>query len=243
MEYQWEGSEILEQEDIDLTEIVKKQVERGKNTVFKGELIKTPVNKDSNAYAEKLFQQAYIAYRKGNISESLKKLNMSLDQDGGHVNARSTLALILSNQDHIGLAYSVLNEGLIQYPDNFEWIKMYARLLLKEGKIVEARSILAKQSPEFSSNTEYYALQAAILQKLSEHEEAAKIYRDLLQVNPLKAVWWMGLGISLESMKRYDDALYAYQKAFNNPSLVQDSLEFLSHRIKRLSNLLEDESA
>ena len=243
MEYQWEGSEILQQDDIELTEIVEKQVEQEKSTVFKGELIKTPVNKDSDAYAEKLFQQGYIAFKKGNISESLKKLNMSLDQDAGHVKARSTLALMLSKQGHTELAYSVLNEGLIQYPDNTEWIKMYARLLLNEGKIIEARSILTKQSPAFSINTEYYALQAAILQKLSGHEEAAKIYRDLLQVNPLKAVWWMGLGISLESMKRYDDALYAYQKAFNNPSLAKESREFLSHRINRLSNLLEDESA
>jgi len=243
MEYQWEGSELLQQVDIELTEIVEKQVEQERSTVFKGELIKIPVSKDSDAYAEKLFQQGYIAYKKGNISESLKKLNKSLDQDTGHVKARSTLALVLSKQGHTELAYSVLNEGLIQYPDNTEWIKMYARLLLNEGKIVEARSILAKQSPEISINTEYYALQAAILQKLSEHEEAAKIYRDLLQVNPLKGVWWMGLGISLESMKRYDDALYAYQKAFNNPSLAKDSREFLSHRINRLNNLLEDESA
>lgn len=242
MEYQWEGNQISQQEDIELIDIVEKQVEKESNTVFKGELIKTPV-KNTDAYAEKLFQQAYIAYKKGKISESLKKLNKSLDQDAGHVKARSTLALILSKQGHIELAYSVLNEGLIQYPDNIEWIKMYARLLLNEKKIVEARSILSKQSPELSSNIEYYALQAAILQKLGEHEEAAKIYRDLLQISPLKAVWWMGLGISLESMKRYDDALYAYQKAFKNPSLANVSREFLKQRIDRINSLLEDESA
>jgi Tfp pilus assembly protein PilF len=243
MEYQWEGSELLQQDDIELTEIVEKQVEQERSTVFKGELIKTPVNQNSDAYAEKLFQQGYIAYKKGNISESLKKLNKSLDQDAGHVKARSTLALVLSKQGHNELAYSVLNEGLIQYPGNTEWIKMYARFLLNEGKIVEARSLLDKQSPEISSNTEYYALQAAILQKLNEHAQTAKIYRDLLHVNPLNSVWWMGLGISLESMKRYNDALYAYQKASNNPSLAKESREFLSHRINRLNNLLEDESA
>ena len=243
MEYQWEGSEILQQDDTELTEIVEKQVEHEKGTVLKGELIKTPVGKDTDAYAEKLFQQAYIDYKRGDIAESLKKLNMSLDQNGGHIKARSTLALILANQGNTELAYSVLNEGLIQYPGNIGWTKMYARLLLKDGKIVEARSILAKQSPELSTNPEYYALQAAILQKLDEHQQAAKIYRDLLQVNPLKAVWWMGLGISLESMKLYDAALYAYQKAFNHPSLAKDTREFLTHRINRLSNLLKDESA
>jgi tetratricopeptide (TPR) repeat protein len=242
MEYQWQEKETLQQDDVELAAIVEQQVALEKGTVFKGDLIKTPVNQSTNAYAEKLFQQAYMAYQRGNTSESLKKLNMALNQDPGHIKARSTLALVLSEKEHFELAYSVLNEGLIQYPDNIEWIKMYARLLLNEGKIVEARSMLDKQQPALALNAEYYALQAAVLQKLNEHEEAARVYRDLLHVNPLKGVWWMGLGISLESLKRYDDALYAYQKASKNSSLAKDSREFLMQRINRLSNILKDES-
>jgi Tfp pilus assembly protein PilF len=242
MEYQWQRNETVVKEDVELAKIVEKQVEREKDTVFKGDLIKTLVNDSSDAYAEQLFQQAYVAYQKGNTSESLKKLNMSLNQDAGHVKARSTLALVLSEKDHFELAYSVLNEGLIQYPDNAEWIKMYARLLLNEGKVVEASRLLNKHNPDLVSNTEYYALQAAILQKLNEHEEAAKTYRNLLQVNPSKGVWWMGLGISLESLKRYNDAIYAYQKASNNSAIARDSRKFLSQRINRLNTILEDES-
>ncbi len=242
MEYQQQQREN-KQDDIELMEIVEKQVEKEKDIIFKGDLIKIPVNKNSDAYAEKLFQQAYVLYKKGNISESLKTFNMSLNQDAAHVNARSTLALVLSEQDHFELAYSVLNEGLIQYPENTEWIKMYARLLLNEGKNLEARAMLARQKPELVKNTEYYALQAAVLQKLNGFEESAIIYRDLLHINPLKGIWWMGLGISLESLKRYDDALYAYQKAFNNSSVAKDSREFLSSRINRLSNLIKDESS
>jgi len=243
MEYQWESGRLREKEEIALIDIVEEHIDEEKETVFKGELVKTPANHDSDTYAEKLFQQAYIAYKKGNISVALKKLNKSLDQYAGHSKARSTLALILSKQGHIELAYSVLNEGLIQYPENIEWIKMYAQLLLKEGNIVDASELIARHQPDFSSNTEYYALKAALTQKLSGHEEAAKIYRDLLQVNPLKSVWWMGLGISLESMKRYDDALYAYQKAFRNPSLAKDSRKFIKQRIYHINTLLEDESA
>jgi len=242
MEYQQHQKEILKQDDIELEKIVDTQVEHEKDVIFKGDLVKTLVNKSSDAYAEQLFQKAYVLYQQGNISESLKKLNMSLNQDAGHINARSTLALILSEQDNIELAYSVLNEGLIQYPDNIEWIKMYSRLLLNEGKYLDAITILEKHQPEFVMNTEYYALQAAVQQKLGAFEESAKVYRNLLQVNPLKGVWWMGLGISLESLKRYNDALYAYQKAFNNASVAKESREFLSHRINRLSNLLKDES-
>jgi tetratricopeptide (TPR) repeat protein len=244
MEYEWDKREALVEEDVELAAIVEQQVEFEKESVFKGDIIKTPVNanKESDAYAEKLFQEAYFEYKKGNISDSLKKLNMVLNQDAGHIKARSTLALVLSEKEHYELAYSVLNEGLIQYPENVEWIKMFARLLLNEGKLVEARAMLAKQQPVLALNTEYYALQAAVLQKLAEYEEAAKIYRNLLHVNPYKGIWWMGLGISLESLKRYDDALYAYQKASKNSSIAKDTRQFLNQRISRLNTILEDES-
>jgi len=244
MEYHWQDNNLGKNDSDALVDIiVNKQVDEENNIVFKGELVKSPVNQNTNAYAEKLFKQAYAEYKNGDIANSLKKLNMVLNRDSGHVNARSTLALILSKQGHTSLAYSVLNEGLIQYPNQSEWTKMYARLLLNEGKVVQAKELLIKHTPELRTNVEYYALLAAVLQKLDEHNESARIYRDLLQISPLKPIWWMGLGISLESMKRYDDALYAYQKAFKNPSLAQDSRQFLTQRINRLNNILEDESA
>ncbi len=247
MDYHWEN-EFVEKNEQDsfgngLNEFVDKQVELEKETVYKGEIVKVPVNQDVNAYAEKLFRQGYKDYKNGDISNSLKRLNMALDQDAAHVNARSTLATILSKQGHIELAYSILNEGLIQYPEQAEWLKVYARLLLNQGKVLEAKKLLAQYSPSLSVNVDYYALKAAILQKLNEHNQSAKIYRNLLQFNPTKSVWWMGLGISLESLKRYQDALYAYQKASKNTSLANDSRDFINQRITLLSNLIKDESS
>jgi Tfp pilus assembly protein PilF len=247
MDYHWDNEFVENNKnnlfDNGLNDIVDKQVELEKETVYKGELVKTPVNQDVNAYAEKLFRQGYKDYKNGDISNSLKRLNMALDQDAAHVNARSTLATILSKQGHVELAYSVLNEGLIQYPEQAEWLKVYARLLLNQGKVLEAKKLLAQHSPPLSVNVEYYALKAAILQKLDEHNQSAKIYRNLLQFNPSKSVWWMGLGISLESLKRYEDALYAYQKASMNTSLASESRDFIKQRITLLSNLIEDESS
>lgn len=247
MDYRWQNGFVAKNENNEseniINEIVDNQANLEQETVFKGELVKTPINENVNAYAEKLFREGYKNFKNGAISKSLKKLNMALDQDSSHINARSTLATVLSKQGHIELAYSVLNEGLIQYPEQTEWLKVYARLLLSEGKFVEANARLEKNSPTLSSNAEYYALKAAILQKLNEHNKSAKIYRDLLQLNPAKSVWWMGLGISLESLKRYEDALYAYQKASTNTSLANESRSFINQRISRLTNLLKDESS
>ena len=247
MDYQWQDDFVEKSNKNDsesiINNIVDQQVELEKDTVYKGELVKTPSSQNLNAYAEKLFREGYKNYKNGDVSNSLKRLNMALDQDASHVNARSTMATILSKQGHNELAYSILNEGLIQYPEQAEWLKVYARLLLSEGKIVEAKEKLAQHAPALSVNVEYYALKAAILQKLNEHNQSAKIYRDLLQFNPAKSVWWMGLAISLESLKRYKDALYAYQKASTNTALANESRSFINQRISRLSNILKDESS
>lgn len=247
MDYQWHNEFVVKNENNEsenmLNDIVDQQVELEKDTVYKGELVKTPVSQNVNAYAEKLFKQGYKAYKNGDITSSLKSLNKALDQDASHVNARSTMATILSKQGHNELAYSILNEGLIQYPEQVEWLKVYARLLLNEGRVVEAKERLEQHAPALSVNVEFYALKAAILQKLNEHNQSAIIYRDLLQFNPAKSVWWMGLGISLESLKRYQDALYAYQKASTNTSLANESRDFINQRITLLSNLIKDESS
>jgi Tfp pilus assembly protein PilF len=243
MEYEWDNQDLIDDAEVELYNIVEKNVVTEDKNVFKGELIKTPVNNNADAYVEKLFQRAYMQYKQGNISESLKLLNNVLDLDAGHINARSTLALILSQQGQTDIAYSILNEGLIQFPAQTDWITMYARFLLQDDKLIEAKNMLVKHSPNINEFTEYYALYAAVLQKMNNHDNAARIYRDLLQINPVNSVWWMGLGISLESLKRYEHALYAYQKAFKNPELAIDSRHFLSQRIKMLSNLLKDESA
>ncbi len=247
MDYEWQDNIAKNNNDElstnELYDIVDKQVELEKEIVYKGEIVKTPANQDVNAYAEKLFRQAYKDYKNGDISRSLKGLNMALDQDAAHVNARSTLATILSKQGHIELAYSILNEGLIQYPEQIAWVTIYARLLLNEGKVLEASELIAKHTPALSVNVDYYALKAAVYQKLNEHNESAKIYRDLLQFNPLNSIWWMGLGISLESLKRYEDALYAYQKASTSTSLANESRSFINQRITLLSNLIKDESS
>ena len=243
MEYGWEQKSVLEEDDIDsLSDIVDKKFNEEKDIVFKGELIKTPVN-PKKPYVEKLFKQAYAQYKAGNITKSLRGLNEVLDHDDSHVNARSTLAFILSKQGHTDLAYSVLNEGLLQYPEQYEWKKMYARFLLTEGRLEEAREKLAEQLPDISNNIDYYGFYAAILQKLEQHNDSAKVYRDLLRINPLNSVWWMGLGISLESLRRYEDALYAYQKAYKNPQIVIESKRFLDQSINRINKILSDESA
>ena len=170
-------------------------------------------------------------------------LNQALDQDAAHINARSTLATILSEQGHHELAYSVLNEGLIQFPDITQWRMVYARLLVKQKNYSKAEQTLAAYQPRVSDNTDYYALYAAVLQKLNDHNQSARLYRDLLHINPGNSIWWMGLGISLESLRRYEDALYAYQKALSYPILVDESKNYVTNRVTALTSLINNESS
>ena len=213
------------------------------DTVFKGEIVKKPVTETPVAYADKLFKQGYAEYQRGNLSESLRLLNQALDQDPAHANARSKLAIILSQQGNVDLALTILNEGLAEHPEQVDWLKLKAKLLLQTGNVVQSASLLSKHNPPIANNTDYYAMKAAVMQKLNNHAQAARIYRDLLKVNPLKGIWWMGLGISLEALKRYSDAMFAYQKAMAYPTLAGASRKYVTERINTLTNLINDESS
>ncbi len=213
------------------------------STVYKGDVVKTPVTKTHNSIADEIFSQAYEDYRKQRYPESITQLQALLAIDATHVKARSTLALIYYQQGDVLSAMEVLNTGLIQKPDQTEWLTLTAKIYLQEGKLVEAARQLDMYSPSMSSHTDYYAIKAAVQQRLGNHEIAARLYRDLLQLKEVNAAWWMGLGISLEALDRYSDALFAYQQAMNKQTLAGQPREFVQERFNNLTAMMNDKSS
>lgn len=215
----------------------------GGNTIYKGDVVKTPVTNADVSVVEEIYSQAYEDYRKQRYVESITQLQALLEIDAMHVKARSTLALIYYQQGDALSAMKLLNEGLIQQPDQAEWLTLTAKIYLQEGKLVEAARQLDMHSPPMSEHTDYYAIKAAIQQRIGNHEIAARLYRDLLQLKEVNAAWWMGLGISLEALERYSDALFAYQQAMNNQTLAGQPRAFVQERYNNLTAMMNDKSS
>lgn len=215
----------------------------GAETAYKGELVKTPVSRNQSSYKAGLFARAYSYYNNGQLQKSKNLLTDLLTHDPLHVNGRSTLAFIYYEQGDADKGLALLDDGLVKKPGQTEWLKVSANILLKQGKLVEAARQLDKHNPEKTTNPDYYATKAAVQQQLGNHEEAARIYRDLLKNGYANGAWWMGLGISLESLQRHSDALFAYQQAMDNQTLPSQSRKYVKQRFDSLVTMMNDKSS
>ncbi|WP_397606839.1 tetratricopeptide repeat protein [Silanimonas sp.] len=107
-----------------------------------------------------------------------------------------------------------------------------ARVALAEGRADAALAALAVQ-PE--AGAERDALEAAALQQLGRHAEAEQAYRRALRREPDVGAWWAGLGISLDTSGRGDEALDAFREAQRRGPLDPALADYLGERVEALS--------
>ncbi len=212
-------------------------------TVFKGEVIKTPAKESNVALTEAIFRQALGDYQANRYADSISQLQAILEIDPLHVKARTMIAMIYFKQGDSATAISLLQTGLNKLPEEIEWITLHAKILLHEGNLISAASTLDKVAPGVDGNADYYAIKAAVQQRLGNHDNAARFYRDLLKFDATNAAYWMGLAISLEELDRFSDALYAYEQAMRKQTLVGQSRDFVRDRFNNLTAMINDKSS
>jgi MSHA biogenesis protein MshN len=83
-------------------------------------------------------------------------------------------------------------------------------------------------------NPDYAAFLAALLQRQGRHDEAVEQFRSALRAKPTVGVWWIGLGMSLQALKRNAEAQDAYRRARANGNLHPELAAFAEQRIKQL---------
>ena len=98
----------------------------------------------------------------------------------------------------------------------------------------QALALLLAHSPSITEHMDYYAMIAAIYEKLNQPLHAAQIYRDLVSIAPDNGLYWVGLGLSLEKMNKSNEALYAYQRAVKAQHLKPGLASFVESRIRKL---------
>ena len=149
----------------------------------------------------------------------------------GHADARVTLVsnLVQQNRTHDGLV--VLRDGLAITPTEPKLASLYARLLVRLGKLEVALEILKNAAPPLSRDPAYHAFIAAVSQRLGAHRAAAETYEHVLEHEPENGVWWMGMAISLEALNEGARAMKAYQRALEAESLTHDLQRYVGQRL------------
>ena len=132
--------------------------------------------------------------------------------------------------------------GLTLAPENPELRTHYGRLLLDHNQVGEALNLmLSKPIPSLPEQPDYHALLAALEQENSQFANAATRYRELLQIRPEQADWWLMLAISYEGLGDTKLAGSSYRQALEKAGLSTKHRQFALERLERLQRIGETE--
>lgn len=195
---------------------------------------KTNVAQTPKEAAEQYYDQALQALGDGSQSQAISLLEQSLSARADYLPSQQALITLLVQQQQFNLANQYLNQALLQRPQNIELLQLKARVQLAQGHAAAALSTLESYSPSLSNNTDYYALIAAIQQRLGHYALAGELYRQVITVDPSNAKLWLGLGVCLERLNKVNAAVDAYQHAAELGTLSPSLQAFVSAKINTL---------
>jgi len=180
------------------------------------------------------YVEANYLLQQGNANKAKDVLQEILLLDANHIQARETLAGLLFREKKYVEANSVLEKGLALQPTQVSFILLSAQIYTEQGQDPLAIKMLERFQPAVVANSDYYALLAALYQRGAKYKEATVVYKKLLSVYPGKAVWWMGLGLSLQATAHKQDALQAYQNALSAQGLTEELRRFIQSQMRVL---------
>ena len=197
----------------------------------------------SQESAEIIYRRGVSLAKKGQLDKAEDELRKALVQYPAHARAREMLTGVLLKQGKKDQAIVELAEGFSVDPHQITISKLYARLLIEAGDNELALQVLEKGKPPIVQDPEYYAFLAAVYQRANHYEQASAVYSELVSLEPGQGIWWLGLGVSLESQRKFNDAVTAFQRAKKSGQLRPDLLQFINNRIATLKIKAADSAA
>ena len=185
--------------------------------------------------AENLYRQAITSLRGSQEEQGRDQLRKALALNPNHHDARQLLARALIDARQPTAARTVLQEGLALSPQRTGFYVAIAHSHIQFNEIDPAISALQKGLPYAGADAEYNALLAALYQRKSQHEDAARHYLVALRQSPDTANWLVGLGISLQATKNNSAAAEAFQRALDLGGLSPALTATAQEQLKKLT--------
>jgi len=194
----------------------------------KDQTIKKPSNKQK---AEHYF---LLAEKQQHHSDKQKNLELAILLNPQHINARLLLTNTLLQQGLTIQSAKLLDQSLVLFPQNLQFITLRSQLFLQQKQAQDALNILHLIDENYVQDETYLSLLAAAYQQNNDNFNSLKTYQKLLNINPQKAEYWLGLAIALEKQGYPQQARNAYQQALDKNTLKPVILSYIKQRISIL---------
>jgi len=172
----------------------------------------------------------------GNIATARARLTRALAADPGRHSARELQVTLALRRGEPETARNLLAEGVARAPQRAGFARPYARLLVDAGAVERAWRVLRRAQPDDGgASAGYYALMAAVAQRLERHQAAVQAYSRALERDAGRGLWWLGLGISLAKTGHADNARSAFEKARGSGDLNERLDAWAASRLEALS--------
>ncbi len=133
--------------------------------------------------------------------------------------SRETYAKLLLSQGAYRQAADLVEAGLQLAPNHAGFKKIKARLLVSNGEIGAAVTLLLRRAPDVSKDLEYHEILATAQLASRDYEGAAVSYTSLLREDRNQGKYWYGFAASQDFLGKMRAARQAYTEAVRQPSL------------------------
>lgn len=132
---------------------------------------------------------------------------------------RETYAKLLLNEGNLQGAYELVESGLSLSANHAGFKKIKARLLIANGELNEAVSLLITRAPEVSRDLEYHDILATAQLASRDYQGALISYTELVQQDQTQGKWWYGFAASQDLLGNTNAAKQGYSQAVSLPNL------------------------
>jgi MSHA biogenesis protein MshN len=180
-------------------------------------------------------QEALRMIANNNVTGAYAHLEQHIINNRYAHQSRETYAKLLMNDGELLAAYNLIESGMQLAPNHPGYKKVKARILIADGQINEAVSLLSRRAPDISQDLEYHEILATALLASRDFEGAALSYTSLVQQDQSQGKWWYGFAASHDSMGNSDAAIQAYSRALQQGNLSPNLRRRSQERLTALS--------
>jgi tetratricopeptide (TPR) repeat protein len=202
-------------------------------------------------YINQILNEGKLGIAEAQCREFLKK-------NPTNTYAMSMLSEIANKLGYLDDAELLLENAVKFNPEDGELRMKYALILRKKqkfAKTMEQVNILCEKYPE---NLAYQSQKASEIMQNGDHEEAVKLFDDILKKNPFNFNTLTSKGHGLKTLGKTDKAIASYQSAYNikpdhgeaffslsnlkTYTFTNDELNKMREQLKRVDLTLKDKA-